>query len=369
MSTTSVKRAAAMARLPFSWWCSCCCSAAPLGGGYWAWREGYIDLNALLGQEQVASLPANDSGAETASAPTLEGPGNTTATPNPLATSDTPMSMEPGGTTSNTAAPAAGTSTETAQTPPQPVETPNTATSPSAGSGDTTTSSAAEPELDTAKSEDRLTATQPSATAPATQEPGAQTQTTDQATAAQAATQPGAQSLLLEASSEGTTGAVPYSGTVEWSRGTDELGQPTIVATANIPARNLGVKLLIRKNGDPSLPASHLMEIDFSVTDSFIGGSIAGLPGVLMKNEELVQGMPLVGASARVVGNSFLFALSSAEQDVNANNALLRSRKWIDLAMVYATGKRAIITLEKDEEAQKIFDDVMDTWAKEGAAQ
>ena len=56
---------------------------------------------------------------------------------------------------------------------------------------------------------------------------------------------------------------------------------------------------------------SHLMEINFSVADTFVGGSIAGLPGVLLKNEELVQVRP-VGASARVVGNSFLFALSAA---------------------------------------------------------
>src|SRR5690606_35037915 len=47
----------------------------------------------------------------------------------------------------------------------------------------------------------------------------------------------GAQSLLLEELTGGATGAVPYSGSVEWSRGTDELGHPTIVAEASIPAR------------------------------------------------------------------------------------------------------------------------------------
>jgi hypothetical protein len=120
--------------------------------------------------------------------------------------------------------------------------------------------------------------------------------------------------------------------------------------------------VLIRKNSDPSLPASHLMEINFTVSDSFIGGSVAGLPGVLLKNEELVQGAPLVGASARVVGNSFLFALSASPQDSAANNELLTTRKWIDLAIIYATGKRAIITLEKDEAADKMFREVFAAW-------
>ena len=99
-----------------------------------------------------------------------------------------------------------------------------------------------------------------------------------------------------------------------------------------------------------------------SMEYSFIGGSIAGLPGVLLKNEELVQGTPLVGASARVVGNSFLFALSASPEDINANSGLLTSRKWMDLALIYATGKRAIITLEKDAEAQKLFETVIGVW-------
>ena len=172
----------------------------------------------------------------------------------------------------------------------------------------------------------------------------------------------GSQSLLLEASDTGKTGAVPFSGTVDWSKGVDENGLATLVGKADIPARNLSVQLLIRKNSDPSLPASHLMEITFTVSDSFVGGSIAGLPGVLLKNEELVQGTPLVGASARVVGNSFLFALSAAPEDATTNVGLLTTRKWIDLALIYASGKRAIITLEKDDKAQKLFSDVFASW-------
>ncbi|WDR04943.1 hypothetical protein PSQ90_11605 [Devosia rhodophyticola] len=174
----------------------------------------------------------------------------------------------------------------------------------------------------------------------------------------------GSQSLLLEASTDGQTGAVPFSGTVEWTEGKDELGVPTIKATASIPARNLSVDLTIRKNADATLPASHLMEINFQVSDSFIGGTIASLPGVLLKNEELVQGTPLVGASARVVGSSFLFALSAAEKDLPTNIELLTSRKWMDFAVIYGTGTRAIITLEKDDAADALFKKVFAEWEK-----
>ena len=223
---------------------------------------------------------------------------------------------------------------------------------------------AAEPSAQTQagpKSEDRLTtpANTPAANA-ANAAPGAG------GTASAAAT--GSQSLLLEASQDGTTGAVPFSGTVEWSKSTDEMGQPVLVGKANIPARNLGVSVLIRKNTDATLPASHLMEINFTVNDSFIGGAISGLPGVLLKNEELVQGTPLIGASARVVGNSFLFALSASPDDATTNNNLLTSRKWMDLALIYATGKRAIITLEKDDKATALFTKVFAEWNKAAPA-
>jgi hypothetical protein len=106
------------------------------------------------------------------------------------------------------------------------------------------------------------------------------------------------------------------------------------------------------------------MEVDFDVSDTFIGGTIANLPGVLLKDEELVPGTPLVGASARVVGNSFLFALSASPNDLATNTDLLGSRKWMDLAVVYGTGRNAIITLEKDEEAQTMFDEVFTAWAQ-----
>ena len=289
------------------------------GAAFWAWREGFIDLDAMFGrapalQQQAVVTPVPGNGDALTPA---TGPGNT----------ETPA---------DNAAPA-----------PELRQEERLVAEPVAAE------TQALPLVDPGKTEERL---------------GAANAAADNAETAVASIDPanlaGSQSLLLEASDDGKTGAVPFSGTVDWSKGTDEFGLPTLVGTASIPARNLGVDVLIRKNSDPSLPASHLMEINFRVSDSFIGGSVAGLPGVLLKNEELVQGAPLVGASARVVGNSFLFALSASPEDVTANNNLFTSRKWIDLAVIYATGKRAIITLEKDSAAETMFTEVFAAWSK-----
>ena len=338
------------------------------GAGYWAWREGYIDLDTMFGQANAVeealvpeSLePVSDAIAvATETGDPITGPGNTTATPEAVATASEEL----------------GKSEERLSTEVSPVElalVEETVVEPVVTPAEEVTSEpviATEPAVvpdatqDRLPSEDRLTPDAPVSLSDDSVDVAANLGSTETAIAPI-----GSQSLLLEASSEGTTGAVPFSGTVDWSRGSDELGQPTLLAKANIPARNLGVNLLVRRNSDPSLPASHLMEINFDASETFVGGSIAGLPGVLLKNEELVQGTPLVGASARVVGNSFLFALSATKQDLASNTELLKSRKWMDLALVYATGKRAIITLEKDVTAQAMFDEVLAIWAEADAA-
>ncbi len=296
-----------------------------LGGGgaagFWAWREGYIDLNTIFAQS--APQPQDVEVAQVEE-PVLE------PVPDPSANTTPEVPATP--VVNGEAMPGE-------ELPFVETETP------------ATNNSEAGPSF-----EDRLPA-EADESLEGTEEPISQEEI--------AAAANGPQSLLLEEQAGGTVGAVPYSGSVEWSRGTDELGHPTIIAEATIPARNLDLRMLIRRNADTNLPASHLMEVNFTLAESFVGGSIASLPGVLLKDEELVQGQPLTGASARIVGNSFLFALSSAsERDVETNEVLLRDRAWVDLAMVYGTGRRAILTLEKGEEGDAIFEDVMDAWAE-----
>ncbi len=59
--------------------------------------------------------------------------------------------------------------------------------------------------------------------------------------------------------------------------------------------------------------------------------------------------------------------MSSSAADEATNKDLLTSRKWMDLAIIYATGKKAIITLEKDDKTQKMFNDVFAAWGKQAA--
>lgn len=305
------------------------------GAGFWAWREGYVDLDQMFGRAQITteqqavvdqpSLPTMDSGTSDPAngEEGAAGPGNTATT----AATEPTTALE-------------GTEDRLEPTPEPVTPTGNEMQLPSIESGE-------------AKTEERLSGEDTSIAA-----------TNDPAASVDPAVLAGNQSLLLEASADGQSGAVPFSGTVEWSEGQDEIGLPTLIGKASIPARNLGVSITIRKNSDPVLPASHLMEISFDVPDTFIGGSISTLAGVLLKDEELVPGTALAGAAARVMGNSFLFALSASPSDLTNNQGLLESRRWMDLAVVYGTGRNAILTLEKDQEAQALFEKALAAWAQ-----
>lgn len=169
------------------------------------------------------------------------------------------------------------------------------------------------------------------------------------------------QSLLLEASDDARTGAIPTSGSVTWGAELDEGGLPRLTAKAAFPARDLSVDLLMSRNSDPE--SALTFELTFHTPDDFEGGSVAGLPGILLKAEELVQGEPLAGWSERVSAGKFRMTLSPVDPDRSANERLLRSRRWMDLAVVYATGRRAIITLERDDTALHQIADALDTWS------
>jgi hypothetical protein len=174
----------------------------------------------------------------------------------------------------------------------------------------------------------------------------------------------GAEAQLLEGIGYGATASVPIAGSVEWSEGADRIGAPTLVAKAKFPERNLGVSVVIRRNTDKTVPASHIMEIDFGAIDWPTGGTVAGVPGVLMKNEKDVRGIPLTGASAKIADNAFLFGLHSAAPARASNEGLLTSRKWMDISVVHASDDRAIITLGKDDRADQLFNDVFAAWSK-----
>ena len=81
----------------------------------------------------------------------------------------------------------------------------------------------------------------------------------------------------------------------------------------------------------------------------------------MMKPREEARGAQLAGLSVKFHGGSFLIGLSAS--DVQANEALLKSGKWLDIPIVYGDGKRAILAIEKGSAGERAFEEVFAAWS------
>ena len=165
----------------------------------------------------------------------------------------------------------------------------------------------------------------------------------------------------------GQTSPTAITGAVEWTalNDTSENGRPNpaIQGKLSIPDRGLSALITIKRNADNSLPASHLIEVVFSVPADFEGGAIDSVQRIAMKRTEQDRGDPLVAVSAKITDDSYLIALNDFQDVVARNLDLLRTRNWIDIPVTYRNGRRALLTLDKGTAGAAVFDEVLKQWA------
>ena len=158
-----------------------------------------------------------------------------------------------------------------------------------------------------------------------------------------------------------------FGGNADWRTESISPGagqSPTVALRADIeiPDQHIGVRWTLRNNDDAAMPASHTMEIVFSLPPDFSHGGIARIPAVLMKQAESAPGIPLSGLGVKVSSNIFLISLSSADADAQRNVQLLRERPWLDIPIVYDDGRRAILAVEKGSAGDRAFSDAFAAW-------
>jgi hypothetical protein len=131
-----------------------------------------------------------------------------------------------------------------------------------------------------------------------------------------------------------------------------------------IPERHLRMTWSLRRNSDKALPASHTIEIMFTLPADFTEGGIQNVPGVLMKQNEQARGVPLAGLAVKVTNGFFLIGLNSTDTDLARNIALLKERPWFDIPIVYNNNKRGILAVEKGIPGERAFDDAFRAWGQ-----
>ncbi len=132
-----------------------------------------------------------------------------------------------------------------------------------------------------------------------------------------------------------------------------------------IPDQKFSVRLSLRHNDDKQLPASHTVEIQFKLPPDFSHGSIANVPGIMVKQGETTRGIALSGIAVKVMDNFFLVGLSSGDAEMQRNVQLLKDRSWFDIPVVYTDGKRALIAIEKGPPGERAFAEAFTTWEQQ----
>ncbi|HZP69424.1 MAG TPA: hypothetical protein VFB29_05720 [Pseudolabrys sp.] len=160
-----------------------------------------------------------------------------------------------------------------------------------------------------------------------------------------------------------------YVGSALWRTETVSPGpglspELAIRADIEIPERKLRMTWSLRRNTDKALPASHTIEIMFTLPADFPEGGIGNVPGVLMKQNEQARGVPLAGLAVKVTNGYFLIGLSAVEVDVQRNIQLLKERDWFDIPLVYTSGKRAILAMEKGTPGTRAFEEAFRAWGQ-----
>ena len=180
------------------------------------------------------------------------------------------------------------------------------------------------------------------------------------------------QKMFLYEERLGQTAPTAIEGTVAWSSaeespGGDAKAEPVVRAQVNVPSKGLTALITFRRNGDRSLPASHLVELVFSLPENFEGGGIESVQRVAMKRTEQDRGDALIAVPAKITDDFHMIALNDFPEAIAKNTELLRTRSWIDIPITYRNGRRALITLDKGTAGTEAFDTVMKAWATLGA--
>ena len=316
------------------------------GGGYAAWLNK-DDLSAMLGLDKTETVAATPPPAEApppekpavdaeAAAPPAEAPAQPEKFTQRLNADGSEIDEGPASSAQTIGE---GTSVAAATQPPEPA-TPAEPAAP--GATDPGAPAAA---IDPA--------------APAAPGPGTPP-------AAEPAVAVGQKAIFYEertnvAQGSADTGSIVWS-VVQESPGGDQPPEPAIRAEATIPGKDLQLRMTIKRNGDPTLPASHIIEMIFLTPEGFEGGGIENILRVSLKDTEQSAGNALLGIPAKIADGFFLVALTDTKAEVDTNLNLLRRDQWIDVPLVYKSGRRALITMEKGIPGEKVFEEAMKAW-------
>ncbi|MDP2355604.1 MAG: hypothetical protein Q8M31_06030 [Beijerinckiaceae bacterium] len=174
--------------------------------------------------------------------------------------------------------------------------------------------------------------------------------------------------ILVQAALNDMQNVETHVGTTVWrleeSKRPGANGSPAVRADVEIAAVGVKFVLLIEKNNDATLRASHMMTLRFLPQEG------ASLPGVAeigtpqMRNESSPAVEPLAGAQAKITDNIYIVALSADPTLVARNIDTLKTRGWFDFPIRLSDGRISKITVEKGTPGDRLLEQALEQWQR-----
>ena len=158
-----------------------------------------------------------------------------------------------------------------------------------------------------------------------------------------------------------------YVGTVVWHLDSVSPGggQPlasAVKADVDIPDAKLKVTMLMQRNPEPQLPASHTIEFHFLPQPGNTLGPVkqVNVPE-MRRDDDAPTGDPLAGVPVAITENYFLVGLTRGAAEAQ-NVRLITERNWFDVSLLFSSGKLGKLTFEKGAGGQRVIEDALKAW-------
>ena len=120
--------------------------------------------------------------------------------------------------------------------------------------------------------------------------------------------------------------------------------------------------MILRKNVDASLPASHTIDLRLTFDD---GSPIKGVKDIgvpQMRRDDPPSVEALAGVRVKINDTYFLVGLNRADADITHNMDAIESSGWFDFPMLLADDRIAKLTFEKSADGERVIADAMAAW-------
>ena len=171
---------------------------------------------------------------------------------------------------------------------------------------------------------------------------------------------------MLIASADNPQKPVVNLGSSVWSTIPAAQGQPATVAVkaeADIPDLKMHATMIIRKNTDPTLEATHTIDLKFSFADGAADQSASRMSACLRCASSIRLPLKTLNSvKVKISDVYFLIALAKGDQELARNLDLMQTHAWFDFPLLLNDDRIAKLVFQKSADGEAMLEKAFDAW-------